>query len=297
MQVSDMVLQGKDSWLFLKNDSNDVIKQITGNYDLGDEFLCKWKNVLTLRKSYFEARNIKYHYLCIPNKECVKKDFLPDGISLSDKRPFLLLENVFNNILKEGWSYPIQELASGQYPSFPKGDTHWNQYGAYLSYKKMMTNMDVDNIIDDDSIEFLTTQRVGDLISKLETGAKEEFITCKFNIPSSIKIEYDNGVSNTGRLIVINNPLALNNATLVFFRDSFGSALIHFLARTFSRVIAVWQPNIDWGILEKEAPQYVISQQVERFTISPPDDISGKTNNMIAKSKNTNTQVYYNGIF
>lgn len=295
--MSDVVLQGKDSWLFLKNDSNNVIQQISGNYNLSDDFFYRWKNILTLRKAYFDARNIKYHYLCIPNKECVKKDFLPDDILVSNNRPFLLLENTFNSVLGNQWSYPLQELASGAYHSFPKGDTHWNQYGAYISYKKMMTTMDVSHTINDDNIEFLTTQRVGDLVSKLESGAKEEFMICKFNVPSSIEIEYDNGVSNTGRLIIINNPLALNNATLVFFRDSFGSALIHFLARTFSRVIAVWQPNIDWGILEKETPQYVISQQVERFTISPPDDISGKTNNMIAKSKNINTHVYYNGIF
>lgn len=292
-----MVLQGIDSWLFLQNDTNDVIGQITGKITSDDDFLRKWYNLLLLRKSFFHRKGIKYHYLCIPNKECVYSSYLPEEIKLSQQRPFLSLFEIFDKVMPNEWSYPINELISGDYYSFPKGDTHHNQYGAYLSYKKAMISLGVNKYIGDEDVQFLTTMRSGDLLSKIDKNAKEEFLIAKFNIKSAIEIEHDNGVPNTGKLVVINNPLALNDDTLVFFRDSFGSALIHFLARTFSRVIAVWQPNIDWGILEKENPSFVLSQQVERFTVSIPDDIFGKTNKMIAQSKNINTDVYYQDVF
>lgn len=288
-----MVLQGKGSWLFLKNDSNDVINQITGGYHINEHFLYSWRNLLSLRKAFFDKKGIKYHYLCVPNKECVKSKYLPDGLLLSENRPISRLSDILDKTLESQFSYPLTELSNSTHSTFPRGDSHWNQYGAYIAYSVMMKQMGFENIIHEKDVEFLTVQRTGDLISKLEPGATEEFLICKFNIPSSIEIEHDNRINNRGKLIIINNPLALNDSTLVLFRDSFGSALIHFLARTFSRVVSVWQPNIDWNIIEEERPQYVISQQAERFMIQVPDDISGETNNILSTSKNNNVEKYY----
>ncbi|ARU16700.1 hypothetical protein A9D14_11565 [Croceicoccus marinus] len=87
----------------------------------------------------------------------------------------------------------------------------------------------------------------------------------------------DNGVNNVGRLLIMENE-DTSLPTLVLFRDSFGSAQMQMFASRFSRVVAVWQPNIDYGIIAREKPDFVVSQQVERFLVSVPDDAAGPTN-------------------
>lgn len=293
--TNHQVLIGKDEWLFLKNDTNQLISQITGEYTVSDSLVNHWSNTLKLRSSFFNSIGSSYTYLCAPNKECVYSDYLPDSIILSDKRPIEVFRSVFEEILGASFCYPLQELQTGAISTFSKGDTHWNQYGAFIAYDALMKCMGVDNKISIKDVEFISARRKGDLISKLSDHLLDDTVLAKIKIPSSIEIEFDNKVQNRGKLVVINNSKALNDHTIVVFRDSFGSALVHFLARTFRRVVAVWQPNIDYGIIESESPKYVVSEQVERFMVSPPNDISDKTHNQICASKKV-FETYYRTI-
>ncbi|XKL93656.1 hypothetical protein HC167_07395 [Aeromonas media] len=283
--TTHQVLIGKEEWLFLKNDTNELIRQITGEYTVSDSLVNHWSNTLKLRSSFFNSRNIRYTYICAPNKECVYSRYLPDDIVLSDKRPLELLKPLFEKILGDSFCYPLIALQNGLIDTFSKGDTHWNQYGAFIAYDALMQSMGIHNKIKIEDVDFIQSERKGDLISKLSAHSLDNTVLAKIKIPSSIEIVFDNKIQNRGKLVVINNTNALNDDSVVIFRDSFGSALVHFLARTFRRVVAVWQPNIDLGIVEAELPKYVISEQVERFIISPPNDISDRTHNQICISK------------
>ncbi|EGX6952702.1 hypothetical protein JFQ84_000808 [Aeromonas hydrophila] len=291
--TTHQVLIGKEKWLFLQNDTNQLIRQITGEYAVSDSLVNYWSNILKLRSSFFRSRNIEYTYICAPNKECVYKKYLPDNIILSNKRPLELFRPVFESILGDSFCYPLAALQIGLIDTFSKGDTHWNQYGAFVAYQELMQSMGVQNKINIEDVDFIPAERKGDLISKLPGNHLDNTVLAKIKIQSSIEIEFDNHVQNRGKLVVINNHHALNDDSVVIFRDSFGSALVHFLARTFRRVVAVWQPNIDLGIIEAESPKYVISEQVERFIVSPPNDISDKTHNQICTSKEI-FEKYYN---
>lgn len=290
--TNHQVLIGKDEWLFLQNDTNELIRQITGEFTISDSLVNHWSNVLKLRSSFFNSRGIAYTYLCAPNKECVYGKNLPDDVVLSDERPIFCLRPVFEGILGSAFCYPLTELQSGAIDTFSKGDTHWNQYGAFIAYEALMQSMGVDNKIKIKDVDFISTKRKGDLISKTSGHLLDNTVLAKIKIPSSIEIEFDNQVQNRGKLVIINNANALNDDSIVIFRDSFGSALVHFLARTFRRVVAVWQPNIDLGIIEIESPKYVVSEQVERFIVSPPNDISDKTHNQICASKKAFEKYY-----
>ncbi len=110
------------------------------------------------------------------------------------------------------------------------------------------------------------------------------FIEGRLKKPNSHCI-YNNDVVNRGNLRIYENT----NTTLpkaVVFRDSFSTLLLKFLSESFSRLVAVWQPNLDYSIIEKEKPDIVISQQVERFLMKIPDDLNGKTNEEYVKLKN-----------
>ena len=156
-----------------------------------------------------------------------------------------------------------------------------------------MAKIGVSRVIERSDIQFIPLRRKGDLISKHDRTSLDEVICASIKIPADISVEFDNKVVNRGKLTVINNPLALNDESLLIFRDSFGSCLSHFLARTFRRVVMVWQPNIDFGIVEVELPDYVISEQVERFIVSPPNDITDLSNNQLSRSKIKDCKLYY----
>lgn len=84
----------------------------------------------------------------------------------------------------------------------------------------------------------------------------------------------DNKVGNIGhRRIYENEDKTLPSC--VYFRDSFTSHQLEMFASKFSRIVFLWQPNIDYDIVKSEAPDFVISQQVERFLVECPDDIHG----------------------
>ena len=71
-------------------------------------------------------------------------------------------------------------------------------------------------------------------------------------------------------------------------RDSFGEALIPFLAESFRRTVYVWQdaPTFDRDLVVKERPDVVIQEMVERKLAHPdlaPPELSSAGPNQQAK--------------
>lgn len=66
--------------------------------------------------------------------------------------------------------------------------------------------------------------------------------------------------------------------TAVVFRDSFLTHTYGLPAQHFTRPVCVWQANLDGTIIERERPDFIVSQQDERFPVQWPDDPSGLTN-------------------
>jgi hypothetical protein len=59
--------------------------------------------------------------------------------------------------------------------------------------------------------------------------------------------------------------------------DSFGPALVPFLSEDFSRVVYLWQDNIDPQVVQQESPQVVIQELVGRAlsTLHPYNPVPG----------------------
>lgn len=270
---------GKEGWLFLSNDTNRVMEQITGTYNLAGSFDVLWKEVFKFRKKKLDALGVKYTFLIAPNKECVYEQFLPPGLSLSDKRPVSrVLEQATGHVEV---IYPLHELRelAGSVDVFPKGDTHWNLLGALAAYRLFVSKIGV-HPVQDSEIEFYTDSQ-GDLSSKI--GQSTEYVRGRIRRPN-YKVVFDNRVPNTGnRKTFENRDLSLPSC--VMFRDSFGSILLDVLAQTFSRFTAVWQANIDYEIVEEFRPDFVLSEQAERFVAGVPNDLNGKSNVDYVKEK------------
>jgi hypothetical protein len=276
------ILVGRDDWLFLNNDSNRVIDQISGNLTLSADFDAKWRSLFEYRRAQLDAIECKYGLLIAPNKECVYSNMLPDGIRLSDQRPvYRVLQQAKQTVHA---IYPFEELVrqSAIIDVYPKGDTHWNVHGALIGYRKLCSVIGAP-CVEDNEIEFFIVER-GDLSSKL--GMKTSYVQGRIKNPSFNRV-FNNDIPNNGnRIEYINTNARL--PTCILFRDSFGTIMTDIMAQSFSRLVVIWQANIDYSIVEAEKPDFVISVQAERFLVSPPNDITGKSHAEWVSEKTAN---------
>ncbi|WP_166676904.1 alginate O-acetyltransferase AlgX-related protein [Paraburkholderia caballeronis] len=279
------VLYGKDGYIFLQNDKNQTQEQISGRLKLSGRDLRAWSTLFDLRKSWFKDRSIGYHYMAAPCKECVYEDSLPEGLSVSAERPirqlidFLGKHDIFDIV------YPLDALkdAARVKATYSKGDTHWNYYGGFVAYVELMrsinrsrasSGLDELKILGEAEIDFYDEVVESDLSIKI--GFTDLVTQGKIRNPGARLVE-KNEVPNIGGYRVFENKnSALPRAVL--FRDSFSNYTVRYLAESFSRLVVVWQPNIDYSIIKKENPDIVISQQAERFMVVVPDELGGATN-------------------
>ena len=276
------VTRGKNNWLFLDNDNNQINKQLSGEKVFSDRELFKWKLLLEQREALLEKYNISYFFLVIPNKACVYPEYLPDSIKVSDRRCInqlisYLADNSFAKI-----TYPLEILKQAKardLPIYRLRDTHWTALGSFITYQYIMSKISQTYktyILPESSIEFsqVTTQMC-DLGSKLNIN--EDILIESKILNSSSRCVFTNQVKRNGNLMIFENT----NRSLpkaVIFGDSFSTQLIKFFAESFSRMVFVWQPNLDYSIILNEKPDIVISEQIERFLVKIPGDLNGYSN-------------------
>lgn len=274
-------LDGSGDWLFLSNDTNRVIDQITGHYKLDVETERAWRETFQYRSE--KARSLQFHYCfsVAPNKECVYGDRLPNGIVVSPLRP---IHTVLDSARSANVAsvYHLDALINARTVSetYPPGDTHWTGWGALIAFNSLMLALDLPTL----NFDRLTLQShliEGDLSGK---RGRNTATTKIIIIKPDFSIIEDNKITNIGNLIVFTNS---NQAlpTAVVFRDSFTTFQLNLFASSFRRVVLVWQPNIDYTIIENERPDFVVSQHSERFLIRCPNDFSGKTNSQYVADK------------
>lgn len=275
-----MILYGKNGWLFLKEDSNRVLDQITGNYRLKPDFQDSWQALFEHRKEMSQKLGYRYFYGIAPNKECVYADQLPAGVTVIEDRPVQqVLAMARDRVLHRYYLEPLREAARNE-DIFVRGDTHWNHSGALIAFNEAMRALGLPGMereefnIDVRNIEADLSMKIGQLCPATVLTVK----TPRF------KMIFNNKVNNIGQCRIYENE-DKSLPRCVYFRDSFTSHQLDMFASRFSRIVYLWQPNIDYDIVREESPDVVINQQVERFLVECPDDLNGPSHREYERRK------------
>jgi alginate O-acetyltransferase complex protein AlgJ len=299
---ADKVLQGKDDYLFLINDSNQCIAQITGKLNFSEEKLKTWQLLLESRFSRLNEQKIAYFHLVVPNKECVYVDRLPNDIVVSEERCIRQLQDRLDRYSHVKIIYPLLELqrARRAKETYRKGDTHWNDFGAYIAYHclaESIANKIDYKIITPAELEFIEETTINpsnfDLGNKLDWN-EDRTISHRF-YQKKAKSIFDNGREGTGRLYIYENSCR-ELPKAVIFGDSFAHSLVPYLAQSCRRLVLVQQQNIDYKIVDREAPDFVVTEQIERFMMRIPDDLTGLSNEEIIANKYDNIANKYDNL-
>jgi hypothetical protein len=168
-------------------------------------------------------------------------------------------------------------------------DSHWNQYGAYIAYKKIMERISKD-------FPGLKPEPMRDfnIDSSCEIGGD---LQSHWGFNDVLKSEYYYFKLKSGKMPVALDSADLSSAehieynirempdkkdalTLFVIRDSFSDALRVFLSNRFKRSVYAWTKYPPVQTILKEKPAIILHEVLERFldaTLVLPDEIKNDT--------------------
>lgn len=252
---------GKNGYLF-QTDEN-IFGRLTGEVNLSPEELAIWTETFRERKRIAEAAGAQYFMFVVPERHVVYREFLPDGVVISEERPIRRL--LAQDDLAEAIVYPLaamQESRAVMEP-YPRGGSHWNGFGAFVGYREICARIGEIPVPAGD-FEWTSSPVPGgcDLEERLslDTGP---YIMYKKKVSHGHAV-YDNAIWALGNVKVFKNDNP-DLPSAVIFRDSFSMKLLPLLCESFSRIVAVVAGAFYPEIIESERPGFVITQIAERY--------------------------------
>lgn len=264
------VLQGKDGWLFLDNDTNRSVEQFTGKLRL--DFLVKrnWEQYFDNALLISERQRCRFCFLIVPAKETVFEEKYPH------RRAKLTLLDDVRALVADSYPliYPVDVLRCAALRSYRITDTHWSSYGACVATKAIgcalgLKAQELDAVFANDT--YRLRRSVGDLGNKLfPNHFAEETMLTSYSYRKLIC--YDNGLANFGRVLVVHNPQAMQKGLCLIFGSSSAYSMLDYLTRLFSEVVLVHTASsIDESIISMLSPNFLIAQTNSRFMVKAPE--------------------------
>jgi alginate O-acetyltransferase complex protein AlgJ len=216
-----------------------------------------------------------------PNKETIYPENLPNDLARA--RPQSRLDQILDRLRRTHSAVHLLDLrpallaakSSGQI--YFKTDTHWNDRGAYVAYvaimeavKDLLPNWNIVPQPRDNFIAESSPYVQGDLARMMDMSNDypDEWLSLRRKIPFTTPA----GAMDPRGIAVtdVNDPTL---PRLVFYHDSFAIALVPMLGPNFRRVFWSFNYELDPAAIEREKPDVVIDEFLERnLYVDPPTD-------------------------
>jgi len=269
---SPKALVGQEGFLFYAAEQS--VEYFRGVKPFTVPDLAHWRDELESRRAWLASRGIRYLVVVAPSKETIYGEFMPPTLFnvRADSRFDQLLA-----YLRTNSSIEVVDLrgalvaAKAGQRVYHKTDTHWNDAGAMIAARALLTRLQAwyPQI---DAGPFpgelrIRTATGGDLarILALEDRFPEERVEWVPARPGYRTASTANapGVAGSFECVSCNGPRAVIN------HDSFGENLIPFLAERMRQTIPVEGTRLDEALIERERPDVVIQEFVERALMCP----------------------------
>ena len=269
-------MEGADGWLFLAQDSNDVLAQHTGQRLFSVRELEEWRYLLETRRAWVADRGAEYAFLVPPNSHTVNADKLSSH-PLAEHRPVTQLLGLVDSV---PIVYPLEELRA-EPRSYFMLDTHWSTLGAFIAYEQLMRALGREPLHRSD-ICFSEQVVPGDLGAKMTPPREGPRV---FGVPcaQTSRLLHDNRVEDFGRRVEVESDGPSGRCLVC--GDSYTYPLLPFLAEGFERVLFVHLATMDFRLVREWGPDVVVNVLNERFLIEIPNDQFGWTAEDLASDK------------
>jgi alginate O-acetyltransferase complex protein AlgJ len=285
------VLMGRDGWLFFLG--NKTLDHAIGAALFSQDDLEAWRLLLEKRRDWLASRGVEYLFVVPPDKHSVYPEYLPEWL-VRNLKPGKL--DQFMDYMKAHSNVEVLDLRKCLIESKPLGvnylktDTHWNSLGAFIGYQELITALrrqmpDLKPLPMDAFQRVTTAGEAGDLGILLgDTYIKEPQNVVFTPLPPLQPLEV---VIDPARLPGTSRPRAEPRVTLstclrgkaILFRDSFARGWVEFLGYHFKEVIYISQYHWDSAFIEREKPDVVIDEILQRLlNVEDPRELMLKDN-------------------
>ena len=251
MSIYTDVIDGDDGWLFYINDIPDY-----SGTNISDATVAHYVDVLTAIDSWCKERDIQFVLWVGPNKSAVYDNCMPDGIRQAEtNRTELIVAQLREAGVMASYERDTMIAHRDEQELYYKLDTHWNSYAARYTMEDVLTQLGLPVR----AFSYIETPVIeGDLMTMLGTG---------YNGVYSLEVETAPNPNATIEALesdvhhYIHNP---EGETFMAYRDSFGRVVIPMYSYYFTGDV-FWDFDIDFALVEENAPKYLILSCVERF--------------------------------
>ncbi|HEY6237236.1 MAG TPA: hypothetical protein VIW69_19190 [Candidatus Elarobacter sp.] len=269
----DAVIRGRDGWLFLGSEERTYL---TDPHAASDAELTQLANVYAARAAWCARHGARYVFLLAPNKSTIYSQELPPGMTRVTPTP---ADRLLPLLRARGIRTidPREALiaASRKGEVYSKGDTHWNDAGAYVAYRATIAALHdarARDTIAPSTIRAYAEPADGDLLGMSGVADFVRNHWVRYDFPRrahAIAVAAD--ASDPARAAFARQTTILDDSTLpvaVVFGDSFSEQLAPFLAESFRRMTVLHHLtnaiHFDRRTVETEHPSIVIQELVER---------------------------------
>ncbi len=282
---SPKVILGSNGWLFYGDIELPYYRALV---PLTFQELEQWRRLFETRRDWLAVRGIPYLVVIPPNKSTIYPEHMPPSYNQVHARSRL---DQLMDYLRVHTDLKVLDLrqpllaAKNTERVYYRTDTHWNWHGGYVGYAAIVAALSewfpqlqpVDrNVFRDQLYE----EPGRDLSMML--GLREYFADRYIDIAApkpreAIDVGQTKEESDLpGRQARRGEDFAYENRgkglpRAVVFRDSFATWLIPLLADHFDRIVFSWQYSFDRILVEKEHPDVVVQEMVERILIHPAE--------------------------
>ncbi len=271
MTDADKVLPGRDGYLFLTNDTNRVLDQVQGFYQIPVRQL--WSTAMThaARAALCASLGASYHHILVPDRETALLRFLPESIVPGRAGPSPVqqyLQSGAAALLPPLYEPDRLSQTSGA-PTYFHRDTHWTFHGAWTYFHALAKAYGIDPApLGRLQFQDVRYDNPGDLGSKI--GAPPERAHLRVPMTAWAQPAYDNGLPNLGRLRFFINEGEPQAERWLVLHDSFGEWLTLIMPAFAGMCCFVHSPDFDEIFVRQLKPTRVFFVQVERFFIRTP---------------------------
>ena len=274
--ANDKVVIGKNdgdrasSWLFYSNEKDgNPVKLVQGTTSFNEEDTNKIINVINETTKKCNEKNIELYFLICPNKENIYRENLPSNIKIydneskTDKLVKIAQDRGIKNII-----YPKQELLQNKDNQiYYKQDTHWNEFGAFIGYKKVMNIIEPSYQNFDYKLLYSNDEIISKDLSRM-LGVNNYFKDKISNVEYLENNKYTKEIVSAKRkdieiTICENAPI---DKVVLMVGDSYILAMQDYFSRTYKKCIFLYKEDYKKEMIDEYNPDIVIAEYVERFT-------------------------------
>lgn len=283
---SKRVLLGKEGWLFFSDERNIESHRRVQPFSAGE--LARWRQILGLWQAACASSRAHLVVVIAPDKSTVYPEFLPDWTTLLGPQSrldqfaelFVGREGVDLLDLRPAFAAARRDGV----PLYYRTDTHWNELGGYVAARELALVLarHYPDLAPPPPVTGATVEVVakgGDMSRFL--GVQDQFTDeevrftppvarlARVQTPASARWTRD--MTYMPQLYSVRAGAPIPRA--VFYRDSFGNALIPNVAELFGQALYLWTSRVEPELIKQVQPDVVVVEILERYLMKEPYDL------------------------